>query len=100
MQITPLSNRKGTKTQSVGPFLVPLCLCGSLILLLVALRRPLLVVFLALKILGHSAALDAWKGAVSHQTVVNSGIPVDIYGDPRSLSAMLIVHGVNPTGKD
>jgi pimeloyl-ACP methyl ester carboxylesterase len=75
-----------------------------LVLLVVAvsvlLRRGLLVIFLALKILGHPAALDAWTGAVLHQTVSYSGIPVDVYGSLKSDSAMLIVHGVNPTGKN
>jgi pimeloyl-ACP methyl ester carboxylesterase len=66
----------------------------------VLLRRGLLVIFLAMKILGHPAALDAWTGAVLHQTVSYSGIPVDVYGSPKSDSAILIVHGVNPTGKN
>jgi pimeloyl-ACP methyl ester carboxylesterase len=78
---------------------VSLCLCVSF-MMLVVLRRGLLVVFLALKILGYPAALDAWRGAVSHQTVSYSGIPVDIYGRPQTDSPMLIVHGVNPTGKN
>ena len=64
------------------------------------LQRALLVVLLALKILGNPAALDAWKGAVSHQTLSYSGISVDVYGNPQSSSPMLIVHGVNPTGKN
>src|SRR5260370_35561702 len=74
-------------------------LCGYLAVLFV-LRRGLLVVFLALKILGHPAPMDAWRGAVWHQTVSYSDIPVDIYGRPQSDSPMLIVHGVNPTGKN
>jgi dienelactone hydrolase len=65
------------------------------------LRRGLLVLFLASKILGeHPEALDAWKGPVPRQTVVNGGIPIDIYGAGKSLPAILIVHGVNPTGKN
>src|SRR5436853_1109920 len=64
------------------------------------LRRGLLVVFLALKILGHPESLDAWEGAVSHQTIVHAGIPIDIYGNARSGAPILIVHGVNPTGKN
>ena len=70
------------------------------ILLLVCLRRGLLVVFLALKILGHTDALDAWRGAVSHQTVVYAETPIDVYGEAKSSPAILIIHGVNPTGKD
>jgi pimeloyl-ACP methyl ester carboxylesterase len=61
-------------------------------------RRGLLVAFLALKILGHTTALDTWKTPVPHRTVQHAGISMDIYGD--SGSPMLIVHGVNPTGKD
>ncbi len=64
------------------------------------LQRALLVVLLALKILGSPAALDSWKGAIAHQTLSYSGIPVDVYGNPQSGSPMLIVHGVNPTGKN
>src|ERR1051326_3840518 len=77
-----------------------LILAASVAAILVLLRRGLLVIFLALKILGHPAAMDAWTGAVLHQTVSFSGIPVDVYGNPKSDSAMLIVHGVNPTGKN
>lgn len=72
--------------------------CG--ILLLVVLRRALLVSFLALKLVDYPAALDSWKGAVSHRTVEHAGIPIDIYGDDASSSALLIVHGINPTGKN
>ena len=64
------------------------------------LRRALLVIFLGLKVLGHPAALDAWAGAVLHQTVSYAGFPVDVYGNPESSPAMMIVHGVNPTGKN
>src|ERR1041385_1426672 len=77
-----------------------LILAASVAAILVLLRRGLLVIFLALKILGHPAALDAWSGAVLHQTVSYSGIPVDVYGSPKSDSAMMIIHGVNPTGKN
>src|ERR1051326_1715008 len=77
-----------------------LILAASVAAILVLLRRGLLVIFLALKILGHPAALDAWSGAVLHQTVSYSGIPVDVYGSPKSDSAMMIIHGGNPTGKN
>src|SRR4030095_16411252 len=69
------------------------------VVLFFLIRRGLLVVFLALKILGYTAPLDAWQGAVRHQTVVHAGIPIDIYGE-ASYSPLLIVHGVNPTGKN
>lgn len=66
----------------------------------VALRRGLLVTLVAAKILGSGDGLDAWKGAVSRQTAVHGGIPIDIYRGSSSTSPVLIVHGVNPTGKD
>jgi hypothetical protein len=65
-----------------------------------ALRRFLLVLFFSAKILGYSDALNAWEGPVDRQTVVHDGIPVDIYRGPNSTSPILIVHGVNPTGKN
>ena len=71
-----------------------------LLAIAVVLRRGLLVVFLALKILGHPMALDAWRGPVLHQTTSRSGIPVDVYASSESDSPILIVHGVNPTGKN
>src|SRR5437773_8066303 len=71
-----------------------------LLAMAVVLRRSLLVVFLALKILGYPAALDAWRGPVSHQTISDSGIPVDVYGRPRLDSAILIVQGGNSPGKN
>ena len=64
------------------------------------LRRFLLVVFFSAKILGYSDALNAWEGPVDRRTVVHDGIPVDIYHGPKSTSPILIVHGVNPTGKN
>lgn len=66
----------------------------------VAVRRGLLVALLAAKILGSSGGLDAWKGPVSRETIFYAAIPVDIYRGPAGNSPMLIVHGVNPTGKD
>jgi pimeloyl-ACP methyl ester carboxylesterase len=87
MRITP------PKAASLAAFL---CVFVSLWFL----QRALLVVLLALKILGNTAALDSWKGAVSHQTLSYSGIPVDVYGNAQSGSPILIVHGVNPTGKN
>src|SRR5438094_7719753 len=71
-----------------------------LLLVLLFLRRALLVAFLALKILGYPSALDAWKGAVRHETVEHGGIPIDIYTGDHAYSPLLIVHGVNPTGKN
>lgn len=70
-----------------------------LLLGLLFLRRGILVLFLALKILGYTAPLDAMEGAVRHQTVVHAGIPIDIYGEP-TFSPILIVHGLNPSGKN
>jgi hypothetical protein len=70
------------------------------IVLLLVIRRALLVSILALKIIGDPAALDAWKGPVVHRTVEHAGMPIDIYGNDQSRSAILIVHGVNPTGKN
>ncbi len=63
-------------------------------------RRLLLVLFLSAKILGYGSALNAWEGPVDRQTVIHDGISVDIYRGPNSVSPILIVHGVNPTGKD
>jgi len=71
-----------------------------LLLAFLFLRRVLLVVVLALKILGHTDALDAWKGPVQRETVEHAGIPIDIYSGKHTSSSILIVHGVNPTGKD
>src|SRR2546421_11054699 len=97
MRITQHSNDSPPKLGGVARR-AGVVLCGLLVLFL--LRRGILVIFLGLKVIGYPAALDAWTGAVSHQTVSYSGIPVDVYGNPASDSAMLIVHGVNPTGKN
>jgi pimeloyl-ACP methyl ester carboxylesterase len=63
-------------------------------------RRTLLVLLLGAKILGYGAALDGWEGAVTRKTVTQDGIAVDIYQGATSGSPLLIVHGLNPTGKD
>jgi len=73
---------------------------GLLVLAFLLARRGVLVCFLALKILGHPETLDAWEGAVSRHTVEHAGIPIDIYEKENARSAVLIVHGVNPTGKN
>src|SRR5262245_57466193 len=64
------------------------------------LRRALLVICLGLKILGYTDALNAWKGPVRHETVEHAGIPIDIYSGEHAHSPILIVHGLNPTGKN
>src|SRR5690349_9915793 len=64
------------------------------------LRRFLLVLFFSAKILGYSDALNAWEGPVDRQTVMHDGMPIDIYRGRNSTSPILIVHGVNPTGKN
>ena len=71
---------------------------GIVIFLIV--RRALLVLFLSGKILGYGGALNAWEGPVARQTVIHDGIPIDIYRGPNSTSPILIIHGVNPTGKN
>ena len=78
----------------------PLALVAILIVLFLLVRRGLLVVFLAAKILGYPDGLNAWEGAVSRQTTVRGGIPVDVYRGSNPVSPILIVHGVNPTGKN
>jgi pimeloyl-ACP methyl ester carboxylesterase len=79
-------------------------LCIAAITLLVSAvlvaRRALLVVLLSAKILGYGSGLDAWKGPISRETRIHAGIPVDIYRGRNPVSPILIVHGVNPTGKD
>ena len=94
MPTTPPENR--AKRRSLTRRVTTLFL---LLLLFVLLRRGLLVASLGLKILGYTTALDAWQGPVRHQTVSHAGIPIDIYGED-SYSPILIVHGVNPTGKN
>lgn len=73
--------------------------CFLLVALFFVLRRALLVSLLALKLIGDPAALDTWKGPVAHRTVEHAGIPIDVYG-AESGSPVLVVHGVNPTGKN
>src|SRR5262245_14787999 len=63
-------------------------------------QRFLIVLLLAAKILGYGGALNAWRGPVDRRTVVHDGIPIDVYKGARSHSSILIVHGVNPTGKN
>jgi hypothetical protein len=71
-----------------------------LVVAFLVLRRGVLIVLLGLKILGHPGALDAWRGSVRHETVHHNGIPIDIYDGHRPGAPLLIVHGVNPDGKD
>jgi len=93
MPITP--PEKSATRRRVGRIVAALVLVVFALLL----RRGLLVLFLGLKILDYTAGLDAWKGAVRHQTVRHGDIPVDVYGD-SSGSPLLIVHGINATGKN
>jgi len=75
-------------------------LTAALLLIFLLLRRGLLVGALALKILGHPDALNGFKGPVERKTVVHAGIPIDVYTRRDSHEPFLIIHGVNPTGKD
>ncbi len=70
------------------------------VLLFFIVRRAFLVILLGLKIFGHSDPMNAWKGPVVHTTLIRGGVPTDLYRTSGSFSPMLIVHGVNPTGKD
>src|SRR5437867_9322867 len=91
-----ICNKGNTSTQCVRAVLTVTLLIGSWLLL----RRGLLVLLLAAKILGYADALNAWQGAVSRRTIMRAGIPVDLYRGGNPVSPLLIVHGVNPTGKD
>jgi len=71
-----------------------------LVLAFLIVRRIVLVCFVGLKIVGHPMALDAWEGPVGRHTVEHAGIPIDIYEKANARAAILIVHGVNPTGKN
>jgi hypothetical protein len=52
------------------------------------------------KLFDYSAVFDLWKGPVGRETVMIGQIPADIYTGARSRLPMLMVHGVNQTGKD
>ena len=92
MRITPHKIWRGWRRRVAAAF--------GLILGFLFVRRALLVVLLALKILGHTDALDAWKGPVRRETLSHAGIPIDVYRGEHSVSSILIIHGVNPTGKN
>jgi len=95
MRITQLKTWWG---ESPGVRRISIALVALLVYL--SLRRGLLVVCLGLKILGSTDALNAWKGPVRHETVEHAGIPIDIYSREPTYSPILIVHGLNPTGKN
>src|SRR5687768_6009097 len=88
---TTRRNLKSIRYTAVASILVLAFLIG---------QRLLLALFFSAKILGYDGALNAWEGPVDRRTVVLDGISVDIYRGPESSSPVLIVHGVNPTGKN
>src|SRR5262245_35230971 len=52
------------------------------------------------KLLGWGYAFDLWSGSISRSTTHIGAIPVDVYTGPRSKFPVVLVHGVNETGKD
>ena len=75
------------------------CLMLAVIILLISLRLLLVGAFAA-KVLDKSAYLDAWKGEVSRRSETMNGIFADIYDRTEGRFPVILVHGVNPTGKD
>jgi acetyl esterase/lipase len=60
----------------------------------------LLVVCTSAKLLGYGNAFDRWRGPVSRTTIRVANLPTDVYISRRSRLPVLLVHGVNQTGKD
>src|SRR5215470_7768921 len=52
------------------------------------------------KLLGYGYAFDLWRGSISRSTTQIGAIPADVYTGPRSNFPVVLVHGVNETGKD
>src|SRR5687768_2721541 len=79
-------------------------------------RRALLLVFITVScialyefaglvytsagLLGFPTALDSWRSPVVRSSHLLGTIAVDIYESPRSRSTILMVHGVNESGKN
>src|SRR6266850_2229405 len=52
------------------------------------------------KVLGSGYAFDVWRGPVSRSSTSIGRIPADIYTSSRSHVPLLLVHGVNESGKN
>lgn len=62
--------------------------------------RTINIMAFSAKVIGYRGAMDALHGPVVRTTVQMAGFTTDIYKTPSSKSPLLMVHGVNPTGKD
>jgi acetyl esterase/lipase len=57
-------------------------------------------IFASAKLVGYGGAFDFWRGPVSRSTIQIGAIPTDLYTSRRSVFPVVLVHGVNETGKD
>ncbi len=63
--------------------------------------RLVLVTAFAAKILDHPQYLNLLKGPVSRTTQTSHGLTFDVYSPAvRRPATLMMIHGVNPTGKD
>ena len=65
-----------------------------------ALYKFAVVATASAKALGSGYLFDLWHGPVSLSSTSIGKIPADVYTSPRSRFPLLLVHGVNETGKN
>ncbi len=62
--------------------------------------RLALLIAISAKLFGYAYPFDFWSGPITRSTIEISKIPTDLYLSRRSRNPLVIVHGVNETGKD
>ena len=67
---------------------------------LVGLCRIAFLGITSAKLLGSGYVFDLWHGPINRSSIWIGKIPADVYSSPVSRSPLLLVHGVNETGKD
>jgi acetyl esterase/lipase len=66
----------------------------------IAIYKFALLASASAKVLGSGYAFDVWHGPVARSSTSIGNIPTDIYSGSRSHFPLLLVHGVNETGKN
>jgi hypothetical protein len=69
-------------------------------LLSIALYNFAVLAFTSAGFLGLETPLDSWRKPVKRSSIWIGTMETDVYEGPRSDSTVLIIHGVNETGKD
>src|SRR5215813_6745554 len=75
-------------------------LLALMIICVVGLYRFATLIVTSAKVLGSDTVFDWWHGPIARSSIFIGTIPADVYTGPGSREPLLLIHGVNETGKN